>query len=379
MGKVYESDLTIRGFRFLGGGGADDTKFDPQDVVADRNGEIIYEPSMKDCFEHAEKAFEDIVKTNSGSFTCHPKAYIYKDFYPIVKDWRTGEPERVVHERQESGFIHAMKSAAKLTERQERIRAITDIASAMATAGSCDQADSAGLQLRYEITCLATDREKLEAIRKVAIEIANKTHVDGNAEVIFESLLRAARMIKGPSEMAQALSYVVFKMKEEGCDVSDKLLVLQDAVGMAMQVEGNRKHYMARSTVARDTGAAGFTDYAVKLYDEMIFELEESKDKKALPGKLGAIFGTLPYARLGDGECDILSRMIGLIDRVEPEAARLDMIENAAQAMKPAAITPDYEGLFEELRSVAYRIGDDKIRERALMFVDRRESYVYEI
>jgi hypothetical protein len=54
------------------------------------------------------------------------------------------------------------------------------------------------------------------------------------------------------------------------------------------------------------------------------------------------------------------------------------VIENAAQAMKPAAITPDYEDLFEELRLVAYRIGDAKIRDRALIFVDRRESYVYE-
>jgi hypothetical protein len=285
MDKVYESDLQIRGFRFLGGGGADETKFDPKDVVADRNGEIIYEPSMKDCFEHAEKAFEDIVKTNSGSFTCHPKTYIYKDFYPIVKDWRTGEPERVVHERQENGFIHAMKSAAKLTERQGRIKAITDIAAAMATAGSCDQADSAGLQLRYEITCLATDREKLEAIRKAAIEIANKTHVDGNAEVIFESLLRAARMIRNPSQKAQAYSYLIYKMKGEGCDVSGKLTVLQDAVGMSMEVDGDRKGYLARSTVARDIGAAGFTDYAVKLYDEMLCELEESKDTKSLPEK----------------------------------------------------------------------------------------------
>jgi hypothetical protein len=164
----------------------------------------------------------------------------------------------------------------------------------------------------------------------------------------------------------------------EGCDITDKLPILQDAVDLSMQVECDRKGYLARATVARDIGAAGFTDYAVKLYDGMISEMEESKDNEALPEKLDGIFGTLPYARLGDGELELLSCMIALIDRIEPEAVRLDVIEDAAHALKPAAVSPDYEGLFDELRSAAYRIVDDKIRERALIFVDRRESYAYE-
>lgn len=371
MGKVYESDLTIRGFRVLGGGGLDETRFDLLDVVADRDGEIIYEPSMEDCFEQAERAFEDITKTNSGSFTCYPKTYIYRDFFPVIKDWRTGEPERLIYDRQKNGYEHAMKSAVDLGRGQKRIDAFIEIAAAMATAGLSDEAGRASLHLCYDIARLESDKDKLNSIRKAAIEIANKTHVDGNAKVVFENLLHAANRIENASERAQSLSYVVFKMKEEGCDVSDKLDVLQDAVGLSMQVKG----YRVRSTVARDVGAAGFTDYAFKLYEEMISELERSEDSGALPGKLDGIFSTLPYAKIGDGESELMSCTIGLIDRVESETVRLDVIEDAAMALKPA---PEYSGLFAELRAVAGRIGDANIRERALLIVDRRESYVYE-
>lgn len=378
MGKVQESDLTIRGFRFLGGNGDDAARFDPADVVADRNGEIVYEPGDVKCFEEVRKGFESIVKTNSGFFTCFPKTYIFRDFYPVIRDWRTGQPERVVGDRQRNGYAVAMDRIAQMTDACERVKEYAKVASVMAMAGWEKETEAVADEIFHEITAIDDGCEQREMIALASQIVSENVHVDGLAAPILGRLLDAARAIKYHMfDYEIATSLVIARMKAEGCEISNRE---RAAAVSTMNISNyiGQDGFIARAEVARNLGNAGFPEYAIRVYDLLISELRKSENLTVIEPVLKKLFPNLRASSLGDMEHPILDRAISLIGKIDTDLDRAKAIHSAAYSLTPAVKNPDYQIHFDRLKEIAGSIKDPALRKRALREIEDRKNYVYE-
>jgi len=378
MGKVYESDLTIRGFRFLGGSGDDAARFDPADVVADRDGEIVYEPGMVKCFEEVRKGFESIAQTNSGFFTCFPKTYIFRDFYPVIKDWRTGQPEGVVGERQRNGYAIAMDRISRMPDADKRVEEYAKVASVMAMAGWEKETKAVTDEIFNEITSVDDGCEQREMIRAASQIVSENVHVDGLAAPILGRLLDAAEtMIDHMFDYDITMSLVIARMKAEGCEISDRehaAAVSTMNISNYVGLDG----FSARAEVARNLGNAGFQEYSVMVYDKMISDLFESEYPALITPVLKKLFSDLRASGLGDMEHPILDRAISVIGKIGTDVEKAEAIRSAAYNMTPAIKDPNYEVHFDRLKEIAAGIEDSALRGQAMGEIRGRESYVYE-
>lgn len=120
------SSLLFKGIHFRGG--TDDTAFDPQDIVFDDNGRVIYSPENKNCFETMRTTLQDVLKTNGGNAVCQNGTFTFKD-YQVTGSTLTAKQEAKLYQL-------ALKRLAKKPQDWIKFLTTLEIAEAMYKRGA---------------------------------------------------------------------------------------------------------------------------------------------------------------------------------------------------------------------------------------------------
>jgi len=280
---------------------------DDSAVVVTEEGQIIYHPGMKGCFESAETALSELVNKGDASFQCKGIKYQVKDSKLKTPNQSRDEKKKV--------FSAARTNALKMKDELDRHDLLIKIIEAMFLSGFEEEAKSLASEARELVKGLKDIKKGNEAFVKIAnsyIKMGSKEELDATLHLALDSVesgvnafyvrvgidevchvldksdlgpdqrkgiidkaLKIARnrdrFKDKPMEQASALIHIAPSMKKAGYEKRDIIKVMSEAEAVIKQEHSHnmKKRCSAMSYLAYELSRLGYKEESLAMFNEI--------------------------------------------------------------------------------------------------------------